>query len=86
MLRKSFTEDQVALLSGEAEIAIAFSRRPFDHMLFKGSMPIAKLVMRAAAKNLTPVTRELGGIGPPAWAITTRQLGIQKWIVKWLTS
>jgi len=86
MLRKGFAEEHVALLCGEAGIATAFSRRPFDQMLFKGSMPIAKLVMRAAAENLTLVTLELGGIGPPAWAITTRPIGIQKWIVKWLTS
>ncbi len=64
MLRKGFVEDQVAVVTGEAEIAAAFASLPFDHLLFTGSTPIGKLVMRAAAENLTPVTLELGGKSP----------------------
>jgi coniferyl-aldehyde dehydrogenase len=64
MLRKGFAEDQVAVVTGEADIAAAFSRIPFDHLLFTGSTAIGKHVMRAAAENLTPVTLELGGKSP----------------------
>lgn len=64
MLRKGFAEDHVAVVSGEADIAAAFAGLPFDHLLFTGSTPIGKLVMRAAAENLTPVTLELGGKSP----------------------
>jgi len=64
MLRKGFTEDQVAVITGEATIAAAFSRLPFDHLLFTGSTAIGKLVMREAAESLTPVTLELGGKSP----------------------
>ena len=64
MLRKGFAEDHVAVVTGEADIAAAFARLPFDHLLFTGSTPIGKLVMRAAAENLTPVTLELGGKSP----------------------
>jgi coniferyl-aldehyde dehydrogenase len=43
---------------------MAFSRLPFDHLLFTGATSIGKHVMRAAAENLTPVTLELGGKSP----------------------
>ncbi len=64
MLRKEFAEEHVAVVTGEADIAAAFSRLPFDHLLFTGSTRIGKNVMRAAAENLTPVTLELGGKSP----------------------
>jgi len=64
MLRKGFAETHVAVITGDVEIASAFSRLPFDHLLFTGSTTIGKHVMRAAAENLTPVTLELGGKSP----------------------
>jgi coniferyl-aldehyde dehydrogenase len=64
ILRKSFAEDQVAVITGEADVAAAFSRLPLDHLLFTGSTAIGRLVMREAAENLTPVTLELGGKSP----------------------
>ena len=64
MLRKGFDETHVAVVTGAADIAAAFSRLPFDHLLFTGSTTIGKHVMRAAAENLTPVTLELGGKSP----------------------
>lgn len=64
ILREGFGEDRVAVITGEVEVAKAFSALPFDHLLFTGSIPVGKLVMRAAADNLTPVTLELGGKSP----------------------
>jgi coniferyl-aldehyde dehydrogenase len=64
MLHKCFREDHVAVITGEADIAAAFSGLDFDHLLFTGSTGIGKLVMREAAGNLTPVTLELGGKSP----------------------
>ena len=52
------------MINGEADVAADFSSRPFDHLLFTGSTSVGKLVMRAAAENLTPVTLELGGKSP----------------------
>jgi len=52
------------VITGEADVAADFSQRPFDHLLFTGSTSVGKLVMRAAAENLTPVTLELGGKSP----------------------
>ena len=64
ILRKGFDEDRVAVITGEVDVAKAFSELPFDHLLFTGSIPVGKHVMRAAAENLTPVTLELGGKSP----------------------
>jgi len=59
-----FSADEVVVVTGEAEVAQAFSALPFDHLLFTGSTAVGHHVMRAAASNLTPVTLELGGKSP----------------------
>jgi len=64
LLGRVFPEDLVSVVLGEAEVGIAFSRLPFDHLLFTGATSIGRHVMRAAAENLTPVTLELGGKSP----------------------
>jgi len=45
-------------------VGVAFSQLPFDHLLFTGSGATGRMVMAAAAKNLCPVTLELGGKSP----------------------
>ncbi|MCO6056287.1 coniferyl aldehyde dehydrogenase [Pseudomonas sp. MOB-449] len=64
LLARIFPENLVAVALGEADVGVAFSRLPFDHLLFTGATSIGKHVMRAAAENLTPVTLELGGKSP----------------------
>jgi coniferyl-aldehyde dehydrogenase len=64
MLGEVFPEDQVALVGGELEDPNAFTALPFNHIVFTGSPAIGRLVMAQAAKNLTPVTLELGGKSP----------------------
>ncbi|MBL4828558.1 MAG: coniferyl aldehyde dehydrogenase [Aliivibrio sp.] len=64
MLSSIFDETQVATVEGDASIAAEFSSLAFDHILFTGSTTVGKLVMKAAAENLTPVTLELGGKSP----------------------
>jgi coniferyl-aldehyde dehydrogenase len=64
LFARIFPEDLVCVVLGEADIGVAFSRLPFDHLLFTGATSIGKHVMRAAAENLTPVTLELGGKSP----------------------
>ena len=64
LLGRIFPEDMVAVVLGEADVAVAFSALAFDHLLFTGSTHVGKQVMRAAAENLTPVTLELGGKSP----------------------
>ncbi|MCE9677800.1 coniferyl aldehyde dehydrogenase [Shewanella sp. AS1] len=64
LLAIAFEAKQVVTIEGEAEVAAAFSALAFDHLLFTGSTQVGRLVMAAAAKNLTPVTLELGGKSP----------------------
>ncbi|WP_455923894.1 coniferyl aldehyde dehydrogenase [Pseudomonas putida] len=64
LLERAFPTDLVCVVLGEADVGIAFSRLPFDHLLFTGATSIGRQVMRAAADNLTPVTLELGGKSP----------------------
>jgi coniferyl-aldehyde dehydrogenase len=61
---EAFPPDQVSVAVGGPEVGEAFSRLPFDHLLFTGSTRVGKLVMRAASENLVPVTLELGGKSP----------------------
>ena len=61
---KYFEEDEVAFVTGGPEVAHAFSSLPFDHLVFTGSTATGRKVMEAAAKNLCPVTLELGGKSP----------------------
>lgn len=64
MIAEVFEENHVAVFNGEVEAGVAFSKLPFDHLLFTGATSIGRHVMRAAAENLTPVTLELGGKSP----------------------
>jgi coniferyl-aldehyde dehydrogenase len=64
MLAAIYSEEYVAVITGDANIAAVFSSLPFDHLLFTGSTRVGKLIMRAASENLTPVTLELGGKSP----------------------
>jgi aldehyde dehydrogenase (NAD+) len=56
-------EALVAITGGPAEIA-ELLRLPFDFIFFTGSSRVAKIVLRAAAENITPVLLELGGQNP----------------------
>ncbi|MCC5884378.1 MAG: coniferyl aldehyde dehydrogenase [Halomonas sp.] len=64
LLGRVFPDDLVTVVLGEAVVGEAFSRLPFDHLLFTGATSIGRHVMHAAADNLTPVTLELGGKSP----------------------
>lgn len=55
---------ELSVVSGDLEVAQAFTRQAFDHLVFTGSGAVARQVMRAAAENLVPLTLELGGKSP----------------------
>ena len=59
-----FPEHEVALFEGALDTSTALLAMPFDHIFFTGSPAVGKVVMAAAAKNLTSVTLELGGKSP----------------------
>ena len=64
LLAGLFPPEQVATIVGGPEVGQAFARLPFDHLFYTGSTAVGRLVMQAAADNLTPVTLELGGKSP----------------------
>lgn len=65
----------VAVVNGGPELGEAFSSQPFDHLVFTGSTAVGKRVMANAAKNLVPVTLELGGKSP---VIVSRSADLNK--------
>jgi coniferyl-aldehyde dehydrogenase len=64
LIGEVFPPDRVCVVQGDAAIGAAFSRLPFDHLVFTGSTLVGRAVMAAAAPNLTPLTLELGGKSP----------------------
>ena len=64
LVADAFDEDEVSVITGGPDVAQAFSSLPFDHLVFTGSTATGRKVMEAAAKNLVPVTLELGGKSP----------------------
>ena len=60
----TFTPAEVSVVTGDAAIGRLFAALPFDHLIFTGSTAVGREVAQAAAKNLTPVTLELGGKSP----------------------
>jgi coniferyl-aldehyde dehydrogenase len=75
MLGEVFADDHVALFGEEQEDPNAFTALPFNHIVFTGSPRVGSLVMEQAARNLTPVTLELGGKSP---AIVLRDYSVQE--------
>lgn len=59
-----FAPDELAVVTGGPDVANDFAHQPFNHLVFTGSTAVGKLIMKAAAENLVPVTLELGGKSP----------------------
>jgi len=72
---KYFPADKLVFFEDGGGRGPAFSALPFDHLLFTGSGQTGRAVMANAARNLTPVTLELGGKSPaivgPDFSIAT---------------
>ena len=64
MLSELFNDNEVAVFEGDATVSQILLNQPFNHIFFTGSPNVGKIVMSAAAKNLTSVTLELGGKSP----------------------
>jgi aldehyde dehydrogenase (NAD+) len=72
LIRSVFDSNYVAVVEGDAEVSQQLLAEKFDHIFFTGGTEIGRIVMQAAAKNLTPVTLELGGKSPCIVDRTTR--------------
>jgi coniferyl-aldehyde dehydrogenase len=59
-----FPPEKLQVFDETGGVGVAFSKLPFDHLLFTGSGQTGRMVMAAAAQNLCPVTLELGGKAP----------------------
>lgn len=64
IINASFPEEYIHVVCGAAPETQALLALPVDYIFFTGSVPVGKSVMAAAAKNLTPLTLELGGKSP----------------------
>lgn len=74
------------LVEGGVEQTTEVLKQPFDHVFYTGGEQVGKIVMRAAADHLTPVTLELGGKSPcivdqdTNLTITARRIVWSKWM------
>jgi acyl-CoA reductase-like NAD-dependent aldehyde dehydrogenase len=64
LIETTFEPQYIRLLEGGRETAKMLLEQPFDHIFFTGGTEIGRKVAEAAAKNLIPVTLELGGKNP----------------------
>jgi aldehyde dehydrogenase (NAD+) len=59
-----FDKKHVCILEGDHSLAQKLLEERWDYLFFTGSVAIGKIVAKAAAENLTPITLELGGKNP----------------------
>lgn len=64
LISENFPEEYIKVIEGGVETSTTLLKEKFDYIFFTGSVSVGKIVMEAAAKNLTPVTLELGGKSP----------------------
>ena len=64
IIKKTFDPSYIAVVEGDAEVAQALLAEKFDYIFYTGGPRVGRIVAEAAAKNLTPVTLELGGKSP----------------------
>jgi aldehyde dehydrogenase (NAD+) len=64
IIEKTFPVNHVEVIKGGAEVSQKLFSQRWDYIFFTGSVAVGKIVAKAAAVNLTPVTLELGGKNP----------------------
>lgn len=66
IINENFEEEYIKVVSPlEGKEAVSYLLEfPFDYIFFTGSVRVGKIIMEKAAKNLTPITLELGGKSP----------------------
>jgi len=64
MAEELFDREHVAVVLGDKEAAEELLKMSFDHIFYTGNPQVGRIVMKAAAEHLTPVTLELGGKSP----------------------
>jgi len=64
IISKIFHKNHVEVIEGGVEVSQQLLAKRWDYIFFTGSVAVGKIVAKAAAENLTPVTLELGGKNP----------------------
>lgn len=64
IMSETFPQEYIAVVEGSVAETTALLEQKFDTIFFTGSVPVGRIVYQAAAKQLTPVTLELGGKSP----------------------
>lgn len=64
IIERTFHNNHVEVIEGGVEVTQNLLSQRWDYIFFTGSVPVGKIVAKAAAENLTPVTLELGGKNP----------------------
>jgi aldehyde dehydrogenase (NAD+) len=74
--------DTVGVVTGGVDVATRLLEHRFDHIFYTGNGRVGRVVMRAAAEHLTPVTLELGGKSP-AIVTGSADIGIAARRIAW---
>ncbi|KAJ3204934.1 Aldehyde dehydrogenase [Entophlyctis luteolus] len=61
---KILDSDAVKIVTGAVPEATCLLQQKFDHIFYTGNEHVARIILAAAAKHLTPVSLELGGKCP----------------------
>lgn len=64
VLSEVFSDHEVRVVEGGLDETQTLLKQKFDYIFFTGSTMVGKVIMKAAAEHLTPVTLELGGKSP----------------------
>lgn len=64
LIPRYFPDEIVSVIEGGIPETEELLRLPFDHIFYTGNAAVGRIVMKAAAENLTPLTLELGGKSP----------------------
>jgi aldehyde dehydrogenase (NAD+) len=79
-------KEAVAIVEGGVPETTELLKLPFDHIMYTGNGQVGKIVLRAAAEHLTPVTLELGGKSPvyvdssADLTLTAQRIAWGKWL------
>lgn len=64
IINQAFDPGYLRVVQGDAEVTQSLLQQPLDYIFFTGSKSVGRIVMKAAAERLTPLTLELGGKSP----------------------
>ena len=64
IIRETFQINHVVAILGDVLISENLLKKRWDYIFFTGSVVVGKIIAKAAAENLTPITLELGGKSP----------------------